>query len=40
MTENASSDTLVAALAQLTHVWLDRDATIAKSVTAITDAAT
>ena len=39
MTENASSDTLVVALAQLTPVWLDRDATIAKSVTAITDAA-
>ena len=35
-----SSDSLGVALAQLTPVWLDRDATIAKSVTAITDAAT
>ena len=34
-----SSDSLVVALAQLTPVWLDRDATIAKSVAAISDAA-
>ena len=37
MTEH--SDTLTVALAQLSPVWLDRDATIAKSVRAIDDAA-
>jgi nitrilase len=37
--ENASPDTLVVALAQLTPIWLDRNATVDKSVTAITDAA-
>ena len=39
MAENALSDTIVVALAQLAPIWLDRDATIAKSVTAIADAA-
>ena len=36
---NAKADTLTVALAQLSPVWLDRDATIAKSVGAIDDAA-
>ena len=35
----AQTDTLTVALAQLSPVWLDRDATIAKSVRAIDDAA-